>query len=81
MNRSQDKAELLALLRKPLLTQAQLDRLIAKATTPRTVPPKPAPKWYVSLWRIGSSAVIEAACGITLGAVGALLLEYWGFVS
>lgn len=79
MARWEDKAELLQLLSKPLLTQAQLDRLVAKATAPR--PQAPVPAWYLSLWRISCIAVIEAVCGITLGVVGALLFEYWRLVS
>ena len=79
MTRSQHKAELLELLRKPLLTKAQLDRLIAKAMAPR--PLLPTAKWYITLWRICWDAVTSVVYGTILGVGLALLFEYWGFVS
>ncbi len=63
----QSKTVLLALLHEPLLTEPQLKQLIAKATTPRAKPP--APRWYVSLWRICWDTVSMVVCGTALGLV------------
>lgn len=62
--KQQEKAALLAALRKPILTQHQLDEIMARLKRPITKPPDP-PK-HISLLRSCKEAMAVVADGMAV---------------
>ncbi|WP_435626930.1 hypothetical protein [Candidatus Ferrigenium straubiae] len=59
-----DKATLLAALRKPVLIQQQLDKIISRAS--RTASPLPPPPHKIPLWRLYKESTAFLADGMAV---------------
>lgn len=73
MTDQRDKAALLTALRKPAITQSQLDEVMAQASTQRNQ------RWYVALWRISKESTVILLGGMALWFILAMIGNLTGF--
>lgn len=76
MSADRDKTDLQNALQKPVITNPQMEKIMAQSTGPETKPIDP--RWYMSLMRTTVVTLGSLICGIALGFIFVVIIHYTG---
>ncbi len=76
MSIDQNKTDLQDALQKPVITNPQMEKIMAQSTAPETKPIDP--RWYVSLMRTTVVTLGSLICGIAFAIVLVAIALYTG---
>ena len=76
MSKDKDKTDLQDALQKPVITNPQMEKIMAQPTAPETEPIDP--RWYVSLMRTTVVTLGSLICGIAFAIVLVAIAHYTG---
>ena len=76
MSIDQNKTDLQNALQKPVITNPQMEKIMAQSTAPESKPVDP--RWYVSLMRTTVVTLGSLICGIALGFIFVVIIHYTG---